>query len=58
MSRFLSPFVTVSQNHRVILERLGKFHKVLEPGLNFKVPMMDQVAYTHSLKETVLDIEH
>jgi regulator of protease activity HflC (stomatin/prohibitin superfamily) len=58
MSRFLSPFVTVAQNHRVIVERLGKFHKVLEPGLNFKIPMIDQVAYRHSLKEAVVDIEH
>lgn len=58
MSRILSPFVLVQQNHTVILERLGKFSRMLEPGLNFKIPFIDQAAYQHSLKEEVLDIEH
>jgi len=54
----LSPFILVKQNHTIILERLGKFSRALEPGLNFKIPMIDQAAYSHSLKEIVLDIEH
>ena len=58
MSKLLSPFVLVKQNHVVILERFGKFRSTLTPGLNFKMPMLDQVAYQHSLKEEVLDIEH
>jgi regulator of protease activity HflC (stomatin/prohibitin superfamily) len=58
MSRFFSPFITVKQNHRAIIERLGKFSRVVEPGLAFKLPMIDLVAYEHSLKEEVLDIEH
>lgn len=58
MSKLFSPFVTVAQNHRAIVERLGKFHSILEPGLNWKIPFFDRVAYRHSLKESVLDIEH
>jgi regulator of protease activity HflC (stomatin/prohibitin superfamily) len=57
MSRLLLPFVTVAQQHRAIVERLGKFHKVLEPGLNFKFPFIDRVAYEHSLKEDLLNID-
>jgi regulator of protease activity HflC (stomatin/prohibitin superfamily) len=53
-----SPFILVKQNHTVILERLGKFSRALEPGLNFKLPIFDQAAYQHSLKEDVIDIEH
>lgn len=52
------PFVFVKQNHRVILERLGKYRATLEPGLNFKMPFLDQVAYELSLKERILDIGH
>ena len=37
------------------IERLGKFHKVLNPGLNFIIPFIDKVAYKHSLKEIPLD---
>jgi len=32
----------VPQSHRVIVERLGKFHKVLEPGVNFIFPILDR----------------
>ena len=38
-----------------VIERLGKFHKVLNPGLNFIIPFIDKVAYKHSLKEIPLD---
>ena len=39
-----------------VLERFGRFHRILEPGLQFKLPFIDQVAYTHSLKEEVHEI--
>jgi regulator of protease activity HflC (stomatin/prohibitin superfamily) len=32
----------VPQAERVIIERLGKFHKVLEPGINFIFPVLDR----------------
>ena len=38
-----------------IVERLGKFHAVLNPGLNVVIPFIDRVAYKHSLKEVPLD---
>lgn len=45
----------VPQQTAWIVERLGKFHRVLNPGLNFIIPFIDRVAYRHSLKEIPLD---
>ena len=45
----------IPQQTAWVIERLGKFHKVLNPGLNFTIPFIDKVAYKHSLKEIPLD---
>lgn len=45
----------VPQQSAWIVERLGKFHAVLNPGLNVVIPFIDRVAYKHSLKEVPLD---
>ena len=45
----------VPQQSAWVVERLGKFHAVLNPGLNFIIPFIDRVAYRHSLKEIPLD---
>ena len=46
----------VPQQHAWVVERLGKFHEVLEPGLNIIIPFFDRVAYKHSLKEVPFDV--
>ncbi|TAK42852.1 MAG: paraslipin, partial [Betaproteobacteria bacterium] len=46
----------VPQQFAYVIERLGKFHAALEPGLNIIIPFMDRVAYIHSLKEVPLDV--
>jgi regulator of protease activity HflC (stomatin/prohibitin superfamily) len=46
----------VPQQSVWVVERFGKFHSVLEPGLNVIVPFIDRVAYRHSLKEVPLDV--
>ena len=46
----------VPQQHAWVVERLGKFHAVLEPGLNLIIPFMDRVAYMHNLREVPLDV--
>lgn len=53
----LLPWVMVPQQNRFILERFGRFSKVLKPGLNFKIPIIDLVAYKHSLKEQVINVD-
>ena len=45
----------VPQQMAWVVERLGKFHAVLNPGLNIIIPFIDRVAYRHSLKEIPLD---
>jgi regulator of protease activity HflC (stomatin/prohibitin superfamily) len=46
----------VPQQNAWVVERLGKFHATLAPGLNFLMPFIDRVAYKHSLKEIPLDV--
>ena len=46
----------VPQQSAWVIERLGKFSRTLEPGLNIIVPFVDRVAYRHSLKEVPLDV--
>ena len=46
----------VPQQSVYVIERLGRFHRVLEPGLNLIIPFLDRIAYTHSLKEVPLDV--
>ena len=45
----------VPQQTAWVVERLGKFHAVLNPGLNIIIPFIGRVAYRHSLKEIPLD---
>lgn len=46
----------VPQQQAHVIERLGKFHAQLNPGLNFIIPFVDRVAYKFSLKEVARDI--
>ncbi len=46
----------VPQQQAWVIERLGKYHEILPPGLNVIVPFIDRIAYRHSLKEVPLDI--
>ncbi|XP_076652042.1 stomatin like 2 [Halictus rubicundus] len=46
----------VPQQEAWIIERMGKFHKILEPGLNLLVPIIDRVKYVQCLKEIAIEI--
>lgn len=46
----------VPQGYNWIVQRLGKFHTMLKPGLNFVIPYIDEVAYKVTTKDIVLDI--
>ncbi|MGO4302336.1 MULTISPECIES: SPFH domain-containing protein [unclassified Cupriavidus] len=46
----------VPQQHAWVLERLGRYHATLTPGLSIVVPFVDRVAYKHILKEIPLDV--
>jgi regulator of protease activity HflC (stomatin/prohibitin superfamily) len=46
----------IPQQEAWVVERLGRFHEVLEPGLRIIIPIVDRVAYKHSLKEVPFDV--
>src|SRR5512141_3358379 len=46
----------VPQQHALVIERLGRFYAVLQPGLNFVIPFVDRVAYKHDLREIPFDV--
>ncbi|KAK3098914.1 hypothetical protein FSP39_024267 [Pinctada imbricata] len=49
-------FLFVPQQEAWIIERFGKYHKELSPGLNIILPIVDRVKYVQSLKEIAIDI--
>ena len=46
----------VPQGYKWVVQRLGKYHSTLRPGLNIIIPFMDEVAYKVTTKDIVLDI--
>ena len=55
---FYNTFVIVEMREEVILERFGKYHDTLMPGLHFTIPLVDRVAYRQETREQVLDVPH
>lgn len=53
---FFSFIFIVKEQTSVIIERLGKFHKVANPGINFKIPFIDRKAATLNLRLQQLDV--
>lgn len=49
-------FVFVPQQEAWVVERMGKFNRILDPGLNVLVPVLDRVRYVQSLKEMAFEI--
>ena len=47
----------VPQQSRYLVERFGRFSRVLDSGLSFKLPFIERVAYKHTLKETVIRVD-
>ena len=46
----------VPQQTAWVVERMGKFKRVLEPGLAVLIPFLDRIAYVKSLKEVAIEI--
>jgi len=47
----------VPQGMEWIVERLGKYHSTLKPGLNIVIPYLDKVAYQLVTKDIILDVQ-
>uniref|UniRef100_A0AC35GI28 Uncharacterized protein n=1 Tax=Panagrolaimus sp. PS1159 TaxID=55785 RepID=A0AC35GI28_9BILA len=46
----------VPQQEAWVIERMGRFHKILEPGVAFLFPCLDNIQYIHTLKEMTIEI--
>ncbi|HEY1610348.1 MAG TPA: stomatin-like protein, partial [Paraburkholderia sp.] len=46
----------VPQQHAWVVERLGRYHATLSPGMTIVMPFVDRVAYKHVLKEIPLEV--
>ncbi|KAH8902089.1 hypothetical protein BR93DRAFT_367699 [Coniochaeta sp. PMI_546] len=46
----------VPQQTAWIVERMGKFNRILQPGLAILIPFIDRIAYVKSLKEAAIEI--
>lgn len=47
----------VPQQEAWIVERMGRFNRMLDPGLNFLMPFIDRVKYVQSLKEITIAVD-
>ncbi len=48
--------VVVPQQNGYVIERLGKFSRVLRAGFHILIPFIERIAYRHTLKEQAVDI--
>lgn len=46
----------VPQQEAWVVERMGKFYKILEPGLNILIPVLDRIRFVQSLREIAIEI--
>lgn len=49
--------IVISENDRAIVERTGTYHRILEPGIRFVLPLVEKIVYVDTLRERFLDIK-
>ncbi|MBE9109185.1 SPFH/Band 7/PHB domain protein [Nodosilinea sp. LEGE 07298] len=47
----------INQGTEALVERLGRYHRKLKPGLNFIVPVLDYIVLRDSVREQILDVD-
>ena len=47
----------VPQGSKWVVQRLGKYHKTLNPGLNIVIPYVDKVAHKVTTKDQIVDTD-
>lgn len=52
----LSSFFTIHTKQAGIVERLGKFNRIAEAGLNWKLPFFESLVYTEDLNMQLMDV--
>ncbi|MFN3666518.1 MAG: SPFH domain-containing protein [Sediminibacterium sp.] len=54
---FLLSLVTVNQGTIAVITMFGKYRRILRPGLNFKIPVLEQVFKTVSIQNRSVELE-
>ncbi len=54
---FFSGLVTVNQGTIAVITLFGKYRRILRPGLNFKIPVLEQVFKTVSIQNRSVELE-
>lgn len=54
---FFSGLVTVTQGSIAVITLFGKYQRILRPGLNFKIPLIEQVYRTISIQNRSVELE-
>jgi regulator of protease activity HflC (stomatin/prohibitin superfamily) len=50
--------VIVPETSSYIIERFGRYHKTLTPGIHFLIPVVDRISYIQNLKEEAIPISN
>lgn len=56
MGYTISSVRIINQGEEALVERLGRYHRKLKPGLNFIVPALDYIRLKDSVRERILDV--
>jgi len=54
---FFSGLVTVNQGYIDVITMFGKYRRVLQPGLNFKIPLLEQIYRRISIQNRSVELE-
>ncbi|MDF0557039.1 stomatin-like protein [Kamptonema sp. UHCC 0994] len=52
-----SSFRVISGGQEGLVERLGRYKRIIKPGLNFIIPLIEKVVYVETTRERVLDVD-
>ncbi|MBF2062865.1 MAG: SPFH/Band 7/PHB domain protein [Calothrix sp. C42_A2020_038] len=47
----------INEGNEALVERLGRYHRKLKPGMNFIVPLIDSIVMEDTTREQLLDIK-
>ena len=57
MIAFLGCFVTVNQGFIGVVTMFGKYRRIMRPGLNFKIPFLEQINKKVSIQNRSVELE-
>lgn len=54
---FVGSFVTINQGYIGVVTMFGKYQRILRPGLNFKIPLLEQIYKRVSIQNRSVELE-